>query len=228
MPSLDLRMTRDAIIKAAFRRIGIKRPSADQIATEGIEALMLAILEVDQEGKYLWTIDNTESEIELALGERSYTVGVGDDEIPDGMLALETFELYSGGQYTPLEILTKDESLTTTLREGTGQPVAVFLEVKANPSENVLHVFQTPNADLVARFTFRRFLQGFSSPSEKGDFPPKFNRAVILSTAEILAGEFGAPDLGDIVAQKDAAIRKATGKVAGPTRTSRPQRIQDF
>lgn len=228
MPNSNFRLTRDDIIRAAFRRCGIRNPTATMINTDGAVALNVLVQELDGEGRFLWTRSTTESSITLSASTRTYTVGVGAGNIPDYMLALETFDLYVGTSYEPLEILKKKEAAKTFLRESTGKPVAVFLEVKADPTNNVLHVFQTPNGTYTGKFTYRRMLYDFDAVSDNPDFMPKWNRALILGVAVTLAGENGVPDLADIVAEYNIARARALASTEEPPAESRPVRITDF
>jgi hypothetical protein len=223
----DFSVSRDEIIRAAFRRIGIRTTTPDHLSI-GAFSLNLAIAELDDEGRFGWTHSPTESTITLANGTRTYTVGVGASNIPDYMLKLETFSLLIGSRYVPLDIITRNEAVETWLREGTGQPIAVYLECKADPTDNVLHVFQTPNSAYTGKFTYRRMVYDFDGANDKLDFPVKWGRAVILATAEILAGDYGAPDLADIVAQKTQAVDKAMRSADEKPRRSRPVKITNF
>lgn len=229
MPNSDFRLTREDMVRAAFRRVGIHHPTATQLVT-GAQALWLYTQTLDGEGRFLWTRSNTESSITLSSGNRTYAAAAtpAANQIPANLLALETFALYAGGLYTPLEIFKKRESVETYLREGTGQPVAVFLEVMPNLANNVLHVFQAPNATFTGKFTARRAIYDLDAADDTPDFPTKFHRALILGAADILAGEFHCPDHELLKFELRFEEARALASLEEPPAPSKPARIQDF
>ncbi len=153
---------------------------------------------------------------------------MGASLIPLYMLELVTFDLYSGGIYTPLGIFSKEEAIQTYLRENTGTPLAAYLEKAPNPVNNILHVLPTPNAASTCRFTYQRMLYDADSPAGNPDFPGHWNKALILGTAETLAGEYGAPDFADIVVTAKEALMKANAGSKEKLRPTRPIKIRDY
>jgi lipoprotein-anchoring transpeptidase ErfK/SrfK len=192
MPTSDAVLTRDRLVRRALSKLGVSSPSNSQIA-DAVEVLNIILKEVDDEGKWLWTISNTESTITLSANTASYTTGVGAGNIAVDILQLETFYYLQGTDHIPVRILTKEESLRTYLRDDTGQPYAVYLERKPLMTSNVLRVFPTPNGTYTGKYTYRRRLYDFDSASDNPDFPQGWDRCLYFKLAADLSHDYGTP-----------------------------------
>lgn len=229
MPNSNFSITRTKIIRAALRRLGNTDPAVQDLAN-GAFALQNLIKKIDPDGRYLWTISNTETSLTLVTSQRVYTTGDGASNIPTYMMELENFELFIGNSYSPVEILTKRESLQTYNREGTGQPTEVYLEKAASPSANRLHVFPTPDAAYTAKFTYKRFLYDMDGNTENPDLPGHWNVAIINGLTDLLGAEYGLS-----IADRDynrgeakIALDEAKARSAEKVRRSRPLKIKDY
>lgn len=213
MPDSNYNLQRENIVRKALRKLGATSPSIDEI-TNGVQSLQLLIKEVDAEGKWLHCISNTEQSLTLSSGTRTYTAGSGAAQIRTDMLALESFILLIGTSRIPVEILGKREALTTTLLEGTGQPLAVFLEVKSDPADNVLWVYQLPDATYTAKYTYRRHLYDFDASTDYADLPRAWVNCLIYLVAADLAPEYDV-DSTLIEAKAQAKLRRCKALNAG-------------
>ena len=184
MPNSDAKLTRTQIINLAFKQIGNTNPSADESA-EAVTVLNAKIKELDEDGRWLWSVSNTESTLTTVSSQRSYATGATATTITTGILELESVQLLSGSNYTPIDIISKTDSLTTYEREGTAEPYLAYLETAPLLADQKLHLFPTPNAAYTLKYTYRRRLYDFDSATDTADFPAGWD----LKLVKILAAE---------------------------------------
>lgn len=192
MPNSDHVITRSQLVRRAFRRIGKFNPTTND-TLQATDLLNDLIKEIDVAGRWLWTISNTQSTLTLTSGNRTYSVATPPAGIESNILSLETFELLEGTSYTPLIIIDKTESLTTTLRENTGKPTHVFLETAPSMANQKIHLFQTPNGTYTAKYTYRRRLYDFDNASDNPDFPQEWAQKLAKILSYELCAEYGVP-----------------------------------
>lgn len=222
MANSDSTITRQNLIKRAFRRIGIDTPSPSKQAL-AVPLLNAIVKELDTEGRWLWTVSNSESSLTISSGTRSYVTGSTATTIATNILALERVDLYIGTSYTPLDIIDKSESISSHLREGTGQPVACFLEVAPVMTSQKLHFFQTPDATYTVKYSYRRRLYDFDNASDNPDFPQDWEQRLVKGLASELAPEYGLPLVEQEKLKRDWEEEKRKGlaanaEVVSPTR----------
>lgn len=230
MPDSNFQINRLQLIEDALGDLGQRNPSTDEM-NRAVRRLNNLIKMIDATTKLQWTQSNTESTITLSSGTRTYTTGSGAANIPLYMRALATFSLFTNNTYEPLDIYTKRESVETWLREGTGKPVAVFLEVLPNPANNVLHVFQTPNSTYTGKFTYWRRHYDMDLAADNPDFPAEWNECLGFGLKWLLGPQYGlAQDeaLGN-KAQFDLLKKELQGSNESKRpKGSRPVKIKDF
>lgn len=172
------------------------------------------VKELDTEGRWLWTVSNSESSLTISSGTRSYVTGTASNTIATNILALERADLYIGTSYTPLTIFDKSESIGTYLREGTGQPVGCFLETAPVMTSQKLHFFQTPNGTYTVKYTYRRRLYDFDNATDNPDFPQDWEQKLVKGLAFELAPEFGVPLMEQEKLKNDWKEAKREGMAA--------------
>lgn len=192
MPDSNATINRTKLIERSFRRIGVSSPTATEKAN-AVDLLNDIIKGLDTEGKWLWAISNTPTLLTLTSGNRTYSVGTAPTGIPTYILQLETFDLIQGSTYTPLTIIGKSEAMSTSLREGTGEPSLVYLEKFPSMSAQKIHVFTTPNGTYNAQYTYRRRLYDFDAASDSPDFPQDWAQRLVKILSYELSPEFGIP-----------------------------------
>lgn len=212
MSNSDSTLTRDRIIRRAFKRVGLDSPSTTEMA-DGAEVLSDVIAELDPEGKHLWTISNTESKLTLVSGQRSYAVGTGAANIPNYIQAIQSIVIEDGvGSRTPLRLIDKNESLTTweLQNSSVGDPYLAYLEIASDPADQKLHFFPTPSAALTIKFTYQRMLYDMDAASDTPDLLRSMRLSLIKILAMELAPDFGMPDTSRqiLVAEGEQAKRK--------------------
>lgn len=193
MPNSDYNLTRDALVRRALRKLGNTNPANEDIQN-AVQSLNLILKRVDVQGKWAWAITQTESSLTLSANTQTYSTGTVATTIPADILALETFDLYSGNTHTPCTILTKREALQTSYRDGTGQPVAVYLERKPLLANNKLWVYPSPSGSFTAKFTYRRRLYDFDASTDNPDFPSEWLDCLTYQLASDLVEDYGTPD----------------------------------
>jgi hypothetical protein len=227
MPSSDHTVTRNDIILRSFRRIGIDNPSTNAKAN-AVGLLNDIVKEIDVEGRLLFTISNTETALNTVISQRTYATGTPPVGLKADILQLENFELLVGTSYISVDIVGKTESLTTYYREGTGQPVKVYLTDAPLLADKVLHLLPTPNAVYACRYTYRRRLYDFTNASDNPDFPQDWNLKLVKRLSAELAPEFGVPidqilNFHEPVSQKAMKDGKAAAADKAPTVTQRTE-----
>lgn len=226
MPDSDFKPTREEMIRAAFRRCGIQNPSTVQMAV-GLFSFQLVIKDLDPEAKHIWTRSLTPHSLTTVAAQSSYATGATATTIPLYIQEIDKAFLYRSSQHEPLDVYELEEAQDTYLKDDTGEPVAVALEKFPNPADQKLWVYPTPNAAFTIKLLFQRKLYDADEAAGNPDFPGHWYRAVILCVAEVLGGDYGAPDLANIVAQADKARLRALTK-SGPKKRPRRMKISDF
>ena len=193
MPTSTSTVTRDSIVKRALRKLGNTNPSNQEL-TDGIEALNIIVKRIDVEGKWLWAISNTETQLSIVGSQQTYSTGTAPTGIASDILELETFDLLLGNIHTPLRILRKREAVTTWWRDGSSQPYEVYLEKATMAANNTLWVFPTPSGDYSGRYTYRRRLYDFTAATDNPDFPQEWNDVLTYQLAADLIEEYNTPE----------------------------------
>jgi len=195
-------LTRDQIITAALRKLGVlnKGDSADATElSEGQTALNGLIARFNTLGMPLWK--RTEVAVTLVNGTSSYTITNGL-KVPEVYLRNAT----SSVQYK-LE-LKSDYDLKNLPYSATGVPVS--WSYTPNISEGgTLRVWPIPDSSAASNYTLRVIYQDefdtFTSGTETPDFPAYWTDALIYGLAVALAPEKGIP-LGDRKALREEAM----------------------
>lgn len=186
-------LTRTELITLSLGSIGVAEPSSSDLAL-GVSYLNMLIRKLDADGKWFWTIDNTESTLTTVASTSNYTTGVAGTNISANILKLESATVLIGSRRIPLIVLDKPSSIRTTLKDDTaGQPTHVYLQRNKLLSDNIMILFPTPNSAYTIKYNFRRPLYDFTSASSNPDMPSAFNLALTKLLASQLAPHFGIP-----------------------------------
>jgi hypothetical protein len=183
------------LIERILRRVGQKNPSTQE-RNNCAQMLNVLIHSLNSDAKFPWAISNTETSLTAVSNQRAYATGATATTIPIYIFRLipgQFFE-YTNSQYTPIEVITKRESLTTFEREGTGQPYKVFLERATNPANNRLHLFPTPASAYTYKFTYQRSLYDLNSQSDNPDFPTDWFKCLEYGGAAEMGDEYAISD----------------------------------
>jgi len=200
--STSWELTRDDIINAALRKLGVlnKGTSADSTdLSTGQTALNGIIARFNTLGMPLWK--RTELGVTLVNGTSSYTITNGM-KVPEVYLRSAT----SSVQYK-LE-LKSDYDLKNLPYSATGVPVS--WSYTPNISEGgALRVWPTPDSSAASNYTIRVIYQDeldtFTAGTETPDFPAYWTDALVYALAVSLAPEKGIP-LSDRKALREEAM----------------------
>lgn len=215
MPNSDATITRQNLIKRAFRRIGMDSPSTNEQAL-AVDLLNDIVKEIDAEGRWLWTASNTPTALTLVASQASYATGATATTIATNILRLERVELIRGGMYLPIRIVDKTESISTWERESgnTGEPLMVYLERLPVLTDNKMWFYPTPNSAYSAQYYYRRRLYDFDNASDNPDFPQDWAQRLVKRLAYELAPEYGVPLAERQLLAAEATQAMAAGKAA--------------
>lgn len=204
MPNSDSTLTRDRILRRAFARVGYDSPSTSELAT-GAEILNDVCADLDPQGRWLWTISNTESTFTTVANQRAYSVGVGASNIQNYILELQTMVIVRGTSRDEIRIIGKNESIESYELETTsGEPYLAHLKVTPDPANQTIILLPTPDAAYTINYTFQRMIYDFDSANDTPDFP----RSMRLDLIKILAAEL-APEFGATMQDRQALFAEA-------------------
>lgn len=191
MADSNARITRDGLLRAAFRRIGQDNPSTDDLAI-AVGILNRVTRKLDAEGRWLHGISNTPYQLTLSAGVESYLAGELPGEIPSYIVAVERMELViNSAPYWPLRVLDKSQWLSSPLRGTSGEPLEVYLERAPGSADQKLWLTPTPDSTYTANLFFRRRLYDFDLATDNPDVPPESEQGIIEIVTEAMAPEFG-------------------------------------
>jgi len=186
-------ITLEKLLRRALRKLGVRNAAVGQL-NEARELLQDLIREIDEEGRWLWTINFTPTSLTTIAGQRAYTVGVGASNIASGLLELIRVDLVQGQGLVNVWVIPAMEAVTTVLREALGgTPAAVCLERHPSKADQRLHIFPTPTAIWTLQYTYRRQIYDCLVQGESPDFPQDWADTLALNLASRLSPEYGIP-----------------------------------
>jgi len=229
MPTSDHNLNRTELIDAALAMLGVDSPSSDERA-KAVKKLNTIVKRIDVEGRWIWGISNTESTLTLVAAQQAYITGVGASHISANILDLEWVAiLQSSTHRIPLEIISKEQSIRSVLKDDTGQPVAVHLEKAPLRSNQRALFYPTPNAADTVVYAFRRPLYDFDLATDNPDFPSAWQECLEYQLAYALSHEYGIP-LNERILLKGEAKESLKLMLADnqPNHTIQRMRIEEF
>lgn len=184
-------LTRDTIIAAALRKLGVLAEgvaaNATQISTAA-EALNGVVALFQTKGMPLWK--RTTQTVSLVLGQQAYI-------ITDGVKVPQVVLQYVNNS-TQYELIEKSMYDFNQLPQGTinaGQPVHYYYQ--PGISDGTLNIWPVPDTGAVANNQLavikQKKFDGFFAAGETPDFPSYYTKAIIYSLACDLAPEYGVP-----------------------------------
>lgn len=190
-------LTRDELINAALRKIGVVGEGTSANATqlsEGAEALNSLLLEYQTLGMPLWK--RTELAITMVAAQSTYTIGVGQtiNQAFPLKITEATMQVTGSGSEIDMEIKPRyDFNLLPT--NSTGTPVCISYQPFIN--YGVVSVWPTPDSSLPAgstvTITYQKPYDVFTAGTQTPDFPQEWQNALIYGLALVLSDEYGLP-----------------------------------
>lgn len=193
-------VTRDQIITAAFRKLGMVEPGGTldtNLVSDASLILNLMIKMWAVDGLKLWTID--ELVLPLVANKTSYIIGPGGDLNTDKPLKLIQAWLRNTTVTpqidTPMQILSKQEYNILGSKASTGTANSVFLDPRVTTS--ILYAYLTPEAFTATTYQMHLVVQRVMSDLLLGtdvpDFPTEWMQALVWGLADQLAIENSVP-----------------------------------
>lgn len=190
-------LTRDELIEAALRKIGVLGEGTSANATQlsdGAQALNAVVLEFMTLGMPLWK--RTELAITMVTGQSTYTIGVGqtlNHPFPT-KLYQANLAIPNSSARINMQILGHYDYNNLPVN-ATGTPVNVSYQPFIN--FGTLYVWPTPDASVPAGtqvyLTYQEPVEVFTAGGQTADFPQEWQNALIYTLALVLADEYGLP-----------------------------------
>ena len=193
--SYNFNVTRDELIKAAFRLIGVghrgESVPADEI-NDASEALNLMIKAWQADGLQLWKRE--EASITLSNGTSTYTLGpTGSIVMQRPLRVLEAVRRDSSNTDVPLNKLSKNEYWGLSNKSSQGVPVSYYYDPQLDNGD--FTIWQTPNAAIAAEYTieivYHLPFEDMDNPTDDFDCPVEWLEAIKFGLALRLAPEYG-------------------------------------
>lgn len=195
-------MTRDQIINAAFRKIGVSVDGATATPTQQInaqEALNNIVFSLYAQGMPVWAMTTTS--FPLVQGQNTYPVGLG---IGTGSLNIQApLKVTQGWSRDansletdiPLNIYTQYNYNLLSTKINQGYPVHLWYQ--PGNQTGTITLWPTPDAYSAqfrtVYFVYQRAFDEFDSGTDTPDFPQVWLEPLIYSLAHRLSPEFGLP-----------------------------------
>ena len=141
----DFTISRDKLIRLAFQTIGVVAPGEQMSANEleeGKDRLNLIIREIDESGKWRWTVQ-TAIHVPLIGGVGVYDGNVG---LPTNISELQSvvYRSAKGSDSRPLRILTAEEYERIENKLEPGEPACVYLTEDRDVTRRRLYIWPIP------------------------------------------------------------------------------------
>lgn len=214
-------MTRDGIIQAAYRKLGVVADgvtaSATQI-TNGAEALNNLIYAWHADGMPLWAIK--EFVFNLTQGQNAYPIGLGQTlNVPAPLKIIQAYtrDLISMTDI-PMNVYTHNDYnllATKTAQNPQGYPIHIWYEISNQNQVGTIHLWPSPDAysqsNRTVTIVYQRPFEDFNSSTDNPDFPQHWLNALIFNLADVLSYEVGLPlmDRNLLKAQAEKAHEEA-------------------
>jgi hypothetical protein len=202
--STTFSVTRDQVILAAFRKLGIVEPQ-DTIAsidptlvTNAAFNLNLIIKQMATKGIKLWTI--SEITLPLVANQKSYTIGpTGSNLVSDKPIKVIQAFLKNTSVTpnidTPVRIISQQEYKLLGSKSATGTTNSIYPDI--GKTQTTVNVWLMPDTNTSTNYTLhltvQKQLDDLSASSTIVDFPNEWYNALVWTLADDLAIEFEVP-----------------------------------
>lgn len=193
--SYDFNITRDELIKAAFRLIGVghrgESVPADEI-NDASEALNIMLKAWQADGLQLWKRE--EASITLSAGTSTYTLGpTGSIVMQRPLRILEAVRRDSSNIDVPINKLSWNEYYGLSNKTSTGIPVSYYYDPQLDNGR--FTVWQVPTATEAAEYTieivYHLPFEDMDNSTDNFDCPVEWLQAIKFGLALDLAPEYG-------------------------------------
>lgn len=190
--STDWTLTRDQLITAALRKLGVlyegQSANATQIS-DAATALNAMIKAFQADGMPLWKI--SESTITTVAGQRDYSIS---NSVTLPLKVIQAYRTEVGGTNVPLNIYTRFDFnlLPLTPSTITGTPVTLYYNPQMD--SGTVRLWPIPD-DSTTTFTvvYQAPYEDMDTATDNFSFPSYWMEALIYNLAYRLAPEYGIP-----------------------------------
>jgi len=194
-------MTRDAIINAAFRKIGVSVDGATASSTQLVnaqEALNNVVFSLYAQGMPVWAMTTTS--FTPVLGQVAYPVGlglgVGNLNIQAPLKIVQAFSRDNiSNTDIPMNIYTQYNYNLLSTKINEGYPVHLWYQ-PLNQAGTIT-IWPAPDQYTATNrsiyFVYQRAFDQFDAGTDTPDFPQVWLEPLIYSLAHRLSPEFGLP-----------------------------------
>lgn len=202
--SANWTMTRDSIINAAFRKIGVLVDGATMTTTQqsaAQEALNNIIFSLYAQGMPLWAISTTY--FTPIQGQNTYPIGlgagIGNLNTTAPLKVLQAWNLDvsnpSSTYRIPMNIYTQFNYNLLNAPNNQGYPIHFWYQ--PGNQQGTISIWPAPDAYSAQYrqiwFTYQRPFNQFNTATDTPDFPQVWLEPLIYSLAHRLAPEYGLP-----------------------------------
>lgn len=216
MTDFDYVATRNDIIKAAFRILGVIEASQSltgRMLEQGVEALELLVKSWSNEHLFLWSFNETS--FATVISQTVYTSSFNQD-----LIGLDKAWYIDDSNYRQeMEVVSYSRYLD--IREvGTDQGFPRVIAYKSTPDPS-FYIWPTPSQVRTIKALCIIPLKDMDDPDEHGDIPARFQRALKYGLAEDLFDEYpGAMNEREFISNKAANLFRAARKFDTPVETN--------
>lgn len=211
-------MTRDSIVNAAFRKIGVISDGATATATQltnAQEALNNIVFSLYAQGMPVWAMTTTF--FTPVLGQTVYNIGLGGVGVGNLNIQgpLKITQAWSRDNISntdiPMNIYTQYNYNLLSTKINQGYPVHLWYQPLNQVG--VITIWPAPDQYTATNrsiyFVYQRAFEEFDSGTDTPDFPQVWLEPLIYSLAHRLSPEFGVP-----LAEQDKLNETANAMVA--------------
>ena len=213
--SYDFTLTRDQLIKASFRLIGVghrgESVPAEEIS-DASQALNIMLKAWQADGVQLWK--RAEQSITLTASQRIYTLGpAGDIVMQRPLRIIECVRRDSSNIDVPLNKLSKEEYYSLSNKFSEGVPVSYNYDPQL--TSGVLSLWAVPDTNAASEYTveivYHLPFEDMDNATDNFDCPVEWFQAIKFGLALDLANEYGVdlPNQYRLQKQFDAAYNRA-------------------
>ena len=193
--SYDFTLTRDELIKASLRLLGVghrgESISADEI-NEASQALNIMLKAWQADGLQLWK--RAEKSITLTASTSTYTLGpTGSIVMQRPLRILEAVRRDTSNIDVPLNKLSKNEYYNLSNKFSEGTPVSYHYDPQLDNGKFIL--WQVPSTETAAEYTieivYHLPFEDLDSTTDNFDCPVEWLQAIKFGLALDLAPEYG-------------------------------------
>jgi hypothetical protein len=188
-------LTRDEIINASLRKIGVvgEGVSANaQQLTDAAQALNAVIAEFQTLGMLLWK--RVETAIPLTTAS-TYRIGIGQTVNTPFPLKVSQANLVLSGSSTNLDMTIISRNEFNNLPTAVGTPIQLTYQPFVNYGE--MTVWPSPDVTVPSGstvvLTYHEAFDYFTAGTQTADFPQEWHNALVYGLASSLADEYSLP-----------------------------------